>query len=140
MSKIRIVDHWDKFAAGNELAMDRALNRMAIDIERQAKMTVPVKKGQLKSSGHHQRMGRLSYVVYFNKEYAAHVEFGVSAHQIAPKNKGFLAFQIGGKWVYTKKAVMHPGFKGRFYLTDAIKAVVSKDIDYIRQEVQNISV
>jgi len=140
MSKPKIIDNWDKFAKGNEQAMDRALARMAIDIERLAKMTVPVKKGQLKSSGHHQKKGRLSYVVYFNKEYAAHVEFGVSAHEIRPKNKDFLAFQVNGNWVYTKKAVMHPGFKGRFYLTDAIKAIVSKDIDYIRREVQNIQV
>jgi hypothetical protein len=120
--------------------MDRALNRMAIDIERLAKMTVPVKGGQLKSSGQHQRVGRLKYVVYFNKEYAAHVEFGVRAHQIAPKNKDFLAFKIGEKWVYTKKAVMHPGFKGRFFLSDAIKTIIAKDIEYIRKEAKGIDV
>lgn len=140
MSKVRIIDRWDSFAKGNEQAMDRALARMAIDIERRAKMKVPVVTGLLKSSGHFQRVGRLSYVVYFNKEYAAHVEFGVGSHTIAPKNKGFLAFKVGDAWVYTKKAVQYPGFKGRFYLTEAIREVVSKDIDYIRREVQNISV
>lgn len=140
MSKVKIIDKWDSFAKGNEQAMDRALARMALDIERGAKMKVPVKKGQLKSSGRFQKVGRLSYIVYFNKEYAAHVEFGTKPHVISPKNKGFLAFQVGGNWVYTKKPVNHPGFKGRYYLSEAIQDVVKKDVDYITREVQNIKV
>lgn len=137
--KVKVEDHWDKFAAGNELAMDRALNRMAIDIERLAKQTVPVKGGQLKSSGHHQRIGRLKYVVYFNKEYAAHVEFGTKPHTITPTRASVLAFKVGDKTVFAK-SVRHPGFKGRFYLSDAIRTIVQKDIEYIQREVKNIQV
>lgn len=139
MSKVKIEDHWDKFAHGNEQAMDRALNRMAIDIERLAKQTVRVKGGQLKSSGHHQRIGRLKYIVYFNKEYAAHVEFGTKPHTITASRAKVLAFKVGDQTVFAK-SVRHPGFKGRFYLTDAIKTIVQKDIEYIKREVQNISI
>jgi hypothetical protein len=59
---------------------------------------------------------------------------------ISPGKKGFLAFQVGGAWVYTKKAVFNPGFKGRYYLTQAVKTIIAKEKNYIMQEAGNIRV
>lgn len=137
---VKIIDNWDTFAKGNEDAMDRALERMSIDIERQAKMTVPVVKGPLKSSGRHQKTGHLSWIVFFDKEYASAVELGAKPHTISPGAKGFLAFQIDGKWIFTRKPIHHPGSKGRFFLTKAIEQITSKDTEYIKREAGNIHV
>lgn len=68
-------------------ALDMALGRMAIDIEGMAKRRVPVSNtiasgnrrgggGHLQSSIMHRRLGRLSFVVTANKEYAAYQERG----------------------------------------------------------------
>jgi hypothetical protein len=138
MGKIKVIDKLPSFVSNNVNAMDRVLNKMSIDIERIAKLTVPVKTGQLKASGHHTRNGLLNYKVFFNKEYAAHIEFGTKPHVIVATNKKVLADKKAG--VIFGKRVMHPGFKGRFFLTNAVKQVLSRDVEYFRKEVQTIKV
>jgi hypothetical protein len=138
MGKTKIIDKLPSFVSNNVSAMDRVLNKMSIDIERIAKMTAPVKTGLLKSSGQHTRKGLLSYVVFFNKEYASGVEFGTRPHVIEAVNKKVLADKKAG--IIFGKRVMHPGSKGRFFLTKAIKQVLSRDVEYFKKEVQTIKV
>lgn len=79
---LTIINNIAKFLVQNERALDRALNRMAVDIERLSKVRVPVDKGQLKSSGKHVKVGPLHYRTEFNKEYAAYQEFGGDGKRI----------------------------------------------------------
>ena len=120
MKKIKVIDNIQQFVVQNEAAMDRALNRMAIDIERASKARVPVDKGQLRASGYHMRIGPLNYRVVFNKEYAAYQEFGGDGRR-------------------TVKRYTTPG-TGKFYLKDSGDRVKENALSYIKQENNNIKV
>lgn len=109
-----ITDKTKEFIEANAVAIDRALNRMAIDIERLSKAQVPVLHGQLRSSGHHRRLGPLHYDIVYNKEYAAYQEFG-------------------GDGKRTVRHYSKPGSK-KFFLRDPGKMISDKGRDYIRQE------
>jgi hypothetical protein len=97
---------------------DRALNVMMIDIERMSKQQVPFKKGQLKSSGYHKRVGDLKYKIGYNKEYA------LFQHE-------------GGDGKRVVRRYSHPG-KKKHYLIDPAREVVSKVTDYLKQQLGNI--
>ena len=109
-----------KFAQENEGALDRALNRMAVDIERISKTQVPHKDGQLKSSGYHEKKGNLHYTVGYNKVYARFQEFGGDGKRVVRK--------------YSK-----PG-KKKFYLRDPGEMVAKRALDYLRQETKGVKV
>jgi hypothetical protein len=119
---LKIIDNIGKFLDQNNKALDRALNRMAIDIERLAKQTVPFDKGQLKASGYHTKVGNLNYRTIFNKEYAAFQEFGM---------------RRDGSHVVRRYS--HTGKKAH-YLGDAGKTIASRALDYIRQEARSIKI
>lgn len=112
---IKITDNIKDFVRNNASAMDRALNRMAIDVERQSKAQVPHDKGQLKASGHFTRLGLLKYKVQYNSEYARFQEFGGD----------------------DKRKVLHYSKAGKkkFYLRDAGKTIAARAIDYIKGEI-----
>lgn len=102
------------FIKENANIMDRALNRMAVDIERLSKAQVPLDKGQLRSSGHFTRTGPLSYQVSYNSEYARFQEFG-------------------GDHKRTVKKYTTPGTK-KFYLRDPGQQISAKAFEYFRNE------
>ncbi len=117
MSAVKVVSNMAKFVSQSTKAFDRALNRMAIDIERLSKAQVPVgptksqnsnshSSGQLRSSGHHMKVGFLRYVTYYNMEYARFQEFGGDENRTVHN--------------YTK-----PGSK-KFYLRDPGKREAAK--------------
>ena len=55
--------------------------------------------------------------MYPNQDIVLYVEEGTRPHQIPIGRRGFLAWEgSGGKWIYTKRAVMHPGTSGVFML------------------------
>lgn len=55
--------------------------------------------------------------MYPDQPVVLYVEEGTKPHQIPVGRKGFLAWEgAGGQWIYTKKAVMHPGTSGAFML------------------------
>lgn len=120
MANAKIVNKLLEFAKENEGAMDRALNRMAVDIERLSKMQVPHDKGQLKASGYHKKEGRLHYTVGYNKVYARYQEFGGDGKRIV-KN-------------YSK-----PG-KKKFYLKDPATMIAKRAVDYFKQEAKGVKV
>lgn len=121
MGKLKIVNNLGKWIEGSHKAMDRSLNRMAIDIERLSKTQVPHDKGQLKASGSHERLGFLKYRVKYNKEYAAYQEYGGDGK---------------GKVI---RRHSKPG-KKTFYLKDPGELITSRAIDYIKKEAMNIRI
>lgn len=133
MGKLRIIDNMKAFVVQNTNAMDRTLNRMAMDIDVRAKELVPIgpmksqnknshSSGQLKSSIRHVRKGILNYIVYANMEYAAYQEFGM--------------------WPDKSHVIKHHTYPGRIthYLGTAGKELSKKAIDYFRQEANTIKV
>lgn len=109
-----------RFVQENATAVDRSLNRMAVDIERLAKTVVPVDKGQLKASGRHVAVGKFHYRTEFNKEYAAYQEFGGDGKRTVRK--------------YTT-----PG-TGKHFLRNSGNTIKKNAIDYFKQEVRRIHV
>lgn len=48
--------------------------------------------------------------MYPNQDIVLYVEEGTKPHKIPIGRRGFLAWEgAGGEWIYTKRAVMHPG-------------------------------
>jgi len=115
---MRIINNLISFAKANEPAMDRALNRMAIDIERLSKEQVPHDKGQLKASGHHIKKGKLNWQVVYNKVYALFQHEGGDA----------------------KRKVRHYSKSGKkkFYLKDPGMMIAKRAVNYFRQEAQGV--
>jgi len=121
----KIIDHSLSFILASTNALDRALNNMAIDVERLSKAQVPFLHGQLKSSGYHRKDGKLKYIVGFDKEYAAYQEFGG-----ATDKKGVT--RIVKKY--------STAGKGKHYLADPIQLVTSKAYNYFEQQINKIKI
>lgn len=117
---ITIKDYIIKFVLENANAMDRALNRMAVDIERLSKAQVPLRKGQLRASGHFTRVGLLNYNVSYNMEYARFQEFG-------------------GDHKRTVRKYTTPGTK-KFYLRDPGEEIAGHALEYFKNEAQSIHI
>lgn len=114
MSKVRIVDNSGKFGIEAARGMDRALNKMAVDIERLAKQVVPHDQGPLHSSGKHVPLRLLRYQVRFDKEYARFQEFGGDKKRKVRR--------------YSK-----PGKKAH-YLRDSGRTIADKAVGYFKNE------
>lgn len=117
---VKIVNRLIEFAKENVNAMDRALGKMAIDIERLSKEQVPHDKGLLKASGYHYRKNTLNWQVIYNKVYALYQHEGKRAdgsHVIRRHSK--------------------PG-KKTHYLIDPAKIIVGRAVDYFKREVETI--
>jgi hypothetical protein len=117
---IKIIDNILKFANQSDQALDRALGRMAIDIERLSKEQVPHDKGQLKASGHHERVGFLNWRVIYNKVYALYQHEGGDGRRVVRH--------------YSK-----PG-KKKFYLKDPGQIIAQRAPKYFEQEISKIKV
>jgi hypothetical protein len=111
---VKIIDNMKGFIQKNTTAMDRALNRMVVDIERLSKEQVPFLKGQLKSSGYHKKKGLLNWIVAYNKVYALYQHEGGDGKRVVRKYS-------------------YPG-KKKHYLKDPGDLISKKAVDYFRQE------
>lgn len=118
---VKVINKIKQFAGENANAMDRALNKMAIDIERLSKDQVPHgETGLLKASGRHERKGYLSYQVSYNKIYARFQEYGGDGRRKVRK--------------YSKAG------KKSFYLRDPGRTIAAKVINYFREQASSIKV
>lgn len=118
MGNVIIIDNLPKYVKENANALDRALNRMSIDIERLSKSQVPLLKGQLRASGYHTRRGIMSYSVGYNKVYAAYQEFGGDGRRTIKH--------------YSKAGT------GKGYLKDPGDTISKQAFQYFTSEVRNI--
>jgi len=128
------VDKIFKMLEGSKETPKRVVDIWGIYTERDAKLLCPVKTGRLRSSIKYRKLGQYSGEVYTNVEYAAFVHEGTKAHIISPRNKRFLAWKDPaspfavqkGKykgWVFCKKSVKHPGYRGKPFMSAAAEKV-----------------
>ena len=96
-------------------AINKGVEAGTIEIERRAKANCPVITGDLRSSITREVIktrGR----VFTSVAHAKYVEFGTRPHMIKAKNKKALS---DGSVIFGK-TVIHPGFKGRFFMRRAL--------------------
>jgi len=117
---MKIINNLIAFARANEGAMDRALNRMAMDIELLAKEQVPFDKGPLKASGTHLKIGTLNWQVLFNKVYALFQHEGGDGKRVVRH--------------YSKAG------KKKYYLKDPGMMIAKRATKYFKEEARAIKV
>ena len=118
-----------------------ALRASSFFIQQRAMSYAPVGKyqggGTLRQKIKARAVGQYSFVVIADTKYAGYVDQGTKPHVIVPRNKPFLAFQIDGRWVRTKR-VNHPGTKPTYFFTNAAKdgeAYLNRALDSAMQKV-----
>jgi len=98
--------------------MDMALDDTADAISLEAQTIVPVDTGRLRGSINVKRE-YLKKTIGTNVEYARHVEYGTSPHEIVAKNKKVLANKKKG--IFFGKKVNHTGSKEQPFLRPALE-------------------
>ena len=123
--------------AHNQDKIQRAVNKSALSIEKQAKSNLTA-NGSVKT-GHLRRhtvaqIGRLEATIHTsNIKYAPWVEKGTGAHTIKPKRKKALYWQGASHPV---KSVRHPGSSAKPFLIPAFKQEKPKFIQNLKEAIQ----
>ena len=123
--------------AHNQDKIQRAVNKSALSIEKQAKSNLTA-NGSVKT-GHLRRhtvaqIGRLEATIHTsNIKYAPWVEKGTGAHTIRPKRKKALSWQGASLPV---KSVRHPGSAAKPFLIPAFKQEKPKFIQNLKEAIQ----
>lgn len=121
---IKFVDKSNSFYAKSEIAMDRALGRMAVDIMRLSKIQVPRgATGDLRRSGNFKKLALKRHVVFYDKEYAPYQHEGArkdGSHVIKRHSKA--------------------GAKTKFLIDPVREIVSSRGAKYFREEADKIKV
>ena len=123
--------------AHNQDKIQRAVNKSALSIEKQAKSNLTA-NGSVKT-GHLRRhtvaqIGRLEATIHTsNIKYAPWVEKGTGAHTIRPKRKKALYWQGASHPV---KSVRHPGTAAKPFLIPAFKQEKPKFIQNLKEAIQ----
>jgi HK97 gp10 family phage protein len=121
-----------------ERAIDRGVERTAIQVERSAKQNAPVDTGNLRASLRFRQRALGSYAVGTNVEYAPDVEFGTEPHVIEPDTKEALKFETeDGETVFASR-VEHPGTPAQPYLRPALQEHESDIADNIQEEIERL--
>jgi HK97 gp10 family phage protein len=105
------------------------LREASRQVVNRAKILAPVRTGRLRSSIRAEPPRILSLrgsvKVGSDLEYAAFVNDGTRPHQIRPRNRQVLRFQVGGRTVFAK-VVNHPGTRPRPFLDRALREVAAQ--------------
>jgi HK97 gp10 family phage protein len=101
-------------------ALERALKRTALQVERSAKERAPVDTGTLRASIQTLDAGQLRKIVGTNVEYAPDVEFGTGPHVIEPDDAEALRFTVDGEEVFAAR-VEHPGTEAQPFLRPSLR-------------------
>ncbi|SFR42096.1 phage protein, HK97 gp10 family [Halogeometricum rufum] len=116
--------------------VNRALEDLALMVEREAKQRAPVDTGTLRASiGHVVEQigaGFARAVIGTNVEYAPEVEFGTGPHTITGTP---LRFTADGETVFAT-TVQHPGTPAQPFLGPALHAVEDDINDRLREAVR----
>lgn len=125
MRRTRIINNLKKFAKRNREGCSIALEKMAIDTLRLAKIRAPQKKSFLQGSGTYERKGDLSFIVKFG--------------QSGP-SKAYARFQeYGGDGKRVVRNYSKPG-SGKRYLGGAGDEVPKNALHYIKSQTAKIRV
>ena len=123
--------------AHNQDKIQRAVNKSALSIEKQAKSNLTA-NGSVKT-GHLRRhtvaqIGRLEATIHTsNIKYAPWVEKGTGAHTIRPKRKKALYWQGASHPV---KSVRHPGSAAKPFLIPAFEQEKPKFIQNLKEAIK----
>ena len=104
-----------------DAAITRLLERIAVEIEADAKAGCPVKTGRLRESIEHEVQGAGAATVArigTNVDYALAVEFGSRPHII--RGNPFLAFEGRDGETVVRREVHHPGTPEQPFLRSAL--------------------
>lgn len=104
------------------------LDTTSRQVVNRAKILAPVDTGRLRASIRVERRRLLSlrsvYTIGSDVSYAPMVHDGTRPHRIDPKTPGgVLRFRMGGRVVFAKYVVRHPGTKARPFLDDAVRQI-----------------
>lgn len=113
-------DNLREAAANLDEAVDAALQKTALQVERSAKQKAPVDTGTLRASITNRPIDD-GYVVGTNVEYAAAVEFGTRPHVITPNQADALAFEGQAGELIFRQRVEHPGTEAQPFLRPALR-------------------
>jgi len=95
------ISAWD---GKKRMAVETILKSSSKDIQKQAKLRVPVRSGKLKSTVKQKFSApKMQAMVFSNLQYAHIVEFGARAHTIRPKKKKVLRIPKDGGYVFAKE-------------------------------------
>ena len=119
-------------------AIDIALRRTALAVERTAKENAPVDTGTLHTSIRFEKLSAEEYVVGTGVEYAPDVEFGTQPHVITPTSAEALAFEGRDGDLIFRSRVEHPGTPAQPYLRPALREHRSDLVQNIRQEISRV--
>lgn len=134
-----LADDLESMADEVQEAIDGAVEKTALQVERSAKQKAPVDTGNLRASIQTVPDGLAQRLVGTNVEYAPDVEFGTQPHVIEADDAEALRFEgSDGDIVYTK-SVNHPGTPAQPFLRPAIREHESDLVANISEAIDDLS-
>jgi HK97 gp10 family phage protein len=134
-----LADDLESMADGVQDALDRAVQKTALQVERSAKQKAPVDTGTLRASIQIAPDGVAAYLVGTSVEYAPDVEFGTQPHVITPTDAEALRFEGSGGDIVYAQSVDHPGTPAQPFLRPAIREHESDLVENIRAAIDDLS-
>lgn len=130
------------FVKLDEFARFRALDKFASEsFEKATKLADKhTKTGNLGKSLYLRKQSESSYVMGSDSNianYASCVHFGTKPHVIKPKNRKFLRWASGDKFIFAKK-VNHPGYKGDAFFYNALNENLKEFKKWVDRELDRI--
>jgi len=122
-----LADDLESMADEVQDAIDGAVQKTALQVERSAKQRAPVDTGNLRASIQTVPDGLAQRLVGTNVEYAPHVEFGTQPHAITPTD------------AEGSDGVDHPGTPAQPFLRPAIREHESDLVENIHAAIDDLS-
>lgn len=121
-------DELEEFADATERASDRGdealdagVRRTAEDVRDEAQRNTPRDTNELAESAHIEQISTGAWLVVFEADHAASVEYGSGPHLIVADKADALRFEVNGEVIF-RKAVNHPGSDPSPFLRPALDA------------------
>jgi len=125
----KVISQMGRAPAEFRKALQRAVNKSTLIIQKNIKSETPVKTGRLQKSID-VRFGSLSGVIFTNLFYAPFVHFGTRPHTIHAKSKKALSWKGA---LHPVKSVQHPGSKGNPFMDKGVEKS-QNEIDRVFKE------
>jgi HK97 gp10 family phage protein len=134
-----LADDLESMADEVQEAIDGAVEKTALQVERSAKQKAPVDTGNLRASIQTVPDGLAQRLVGTNVEYAPDVEFGTQPHVITPTDAEALRFEGSDGDIVYAKSVDHPGTPAQPFLRPALREHESDLVENIRAAIDDLS-
>jgi len=134
-----LADDLESMADEVQEAIDGAVEKTALQVERSAKQKAPVDTGNLRASIQTVPDGLAQRLVGTNVEYAPDVEFGTQPHVITPTDAEVLRFEGSDGDIVYAQSVDHLGTPAQPFLRPAIREHESDLVENIRAAIDDLS-